>query len=425
MRSNVVFLKSLITALTLLLLIVAPAVAKDTSTLTQDSIDSVYVLSDDEDGVGEDGDEMAEDEFHCDGLPDHDALTDALVEVVENGENGGFALHMWATIVDRDGEVCNVTFSGEEPGDQWPGSRVISAQKANTANAFSLPGLALSTANLFTAVQPGNSLFGLQFSNPVDTAVAYAGDGALFGSADDPMVGHRIGGVNVFGGGLALYDVDGILLGALGTSGDSSCTDHIIAWKVRDALGLDNVPGGVSETGDDNIVYDAESGWAHPECGLGEVEISETLPEAYPIGADEDLSAEAQADQLIEELVTTVMDVTASVTEENADDLSAAVSELLASQSVYRLIGDADPLGADSQTLDEFEEQALLAALDGETTQEVVDGELRTVVPLTFSQADATANCAVCHANYDTLVSSADETIVVGAAAFRVPADEE
>jgi hypothetical protein len=51
---------------------------------------------------------------------------------------------------------------GDERGDQWPGSRVISAQKANTANAFSLPGLALSTAQLFSAVQPGGSLYGLQ-----------------------------------------------------------------------------------------------------------------------------------------------------------------------------------------------------------------------------------------------------------------------
>ena len=55
---------------------------------------------------------------------------------------------MWATVVDRDGVVCAVAFTGDDRGDQWPGSRVISAQKANTANAFSLPGLALSTANL-------------------------------------------------------------------------------------------------------------------------------------------------------------------------------------------------------------------------------------------------------------------------------------
>ena len=222
----------------------------------------------------------------CAELTGYADLTAALVDVVAAGDSGGFGLNMWATLVNRDGEVCAVTFSGENRGAQWPGSRVISAQKANTANAFSLPGLALSTANLFTAVQPGNSLFGLQESNPVDTAVAYGGDAAAYGQEDDPMVGQRVGGVNVFGGGLALYNEDGDIVGAIGVSGDTSCTDHIIAWKVRDAIGLDNVPGGVSLTGDDNIVFDAASGWAHAECGLGEVEIADTLPTDYPIGAE-------------------------------------------------------------------------------------------------------------------------------------------
>jgi hypothetical protein len=41
----------------------------------------------------------------------------------------------------------------------------------------------------------------------------------------------------------------------------------------------------VSETNDDNIIFDKTSGWAHPECGLGEVEISKALPTDYPIGA--------------------------------------------------------------------------------------------------------------------------------------------
>ncbi|NJN83168.1 MAG: heme-binding protein [Caldilineaceae bacterium] len=218
----------------------------------------------------------------CAELPAHDALREVLQQVVSE-DNAGFGLNMWATVVNRDGEVCTVAFSGEDRGDQWPGSRVISAQKANTANAFSLPELALSTANLFTAVQPGNSLFGLQLSNPVDTAVAYGGDAAAFGQADDPMVGHRIGGVNVFGGGLALYAADGALLGAVGVSGDSSCTDHIIAWKVRDGLALDYVPAGVSPTGDDNIDYDPDSGWGHSECGLGEAPISDALPESHPV----------------------------------------------------------------------------------------------------------------------------------------------
>jgi hypothetical protein len=103
------------------------------------------------------------------GIPTYATLTADLVTVV-NGQNGGFGFQMWATIVNRKGEVCLVTRSGAGPGDEWPGSRVISAQKANTANAFSLPEFSLSTANLYTAVQPGGSLFGLQESNPVNTA---------------------------------------------------------------------------------------------------------------------------------------------------------------------------------------------------------------------------------------------------------------
>jgi uncharacterized protein GlcG (DUF336 family) len=174
-------------------------------------------------------------------FPTHASLKSALESIVSE-KNGGFGLHMWATIVDRDGVVTAVVYSGEDRGSQWPGSRVISAQKANTANAFSLPGLALSTANLFTATQPGNSLYGLQHSNPVNTEVAYRGDSESIGTEADPMVGGKIGGVNVFGGGLALYSADGTLVGGLGVSGDSSTADHNIAWKLRKTLGLDYVP---------------------------------------------------------------------------------------------------------------------------------------------------------------------------------------
>src|ERR1700722_1324563 len=86
----------------------------------------------------------------CKDLPSHAALRSAL-NAAQAQANGGFGLQMWATVVNRDGVVCAVAFSGHTRGDQWPGSRVISAQKANTANAFSLPGLALSTANLCSA----------------------------------------------------------------------------------------------------------------------------------------------------------------------------------------------------------------------------------------------------------------------------------
>lgn len=219
----------------------------------------------------------------CKDLPSHAQLEGALMQAQAEA-NGGFGLNMWGTIVNRDGLVCGVAFTGNDRGDQWPGSRVISAQKANTANSFSLPGLALSTANLFTAVQPGGSLFGLQFSNPVDTDVAYEGPAGNYGSHNDPMVNKRIGGVNVFGGGLALYDAEGELLGAIGVSGDSSCADHNIAWKTRDYLGLDLVPDGVSPLMDDNIVYVANSGWAHPECSVDATAIAAAFPVTHPVG---------------------------------------------------------------------------------------------------------------------------------------------
>ena len=162
-----------------------------------------------------------------------------------NTPNGGLNFPMWLTLVDGSGRICAVvnslTGSQSATSDIWLGSRVISAQKANTANAFSNNLLALSTANLYSAVQPGGSLFGLQESNPVDAGVAYQGSASEFGTDEDPLIGKRIGGVNVFGGGLALYH-GGKKVGAIGVSGDTSCTDHVVAWKVRHGLGFDGVP---------------------------------------------------------------------------------------------------------------------------------------------------------------------------------------
>jgi len=245
---------------------------------------------------------------NCGALPSHTQLKAALrASILPTGgpENGGFNLNMWATVVDRNGIVCNVAFSGDDSGDQWPGSRVISAQKANTANAFSLPGLSLSTANLWAAVQPGGSLFGLQESNPVDAAVAYGapghvgGGGGAYGREADPMVGQLIGGVNVFGGGLALYDSAGTLLGGVGVSGDTSCADHNIAWRVRNALHLDYVPGGVGgdPTRPDNINYvgivpvpSLANDFSHPICAIAGVDsvsaISAALPPVRTVAQD-------------------------------------------------------------------------------------------------------------------------------------------
>lgn len=225
----------------------------------------------------------------CADLPDYAALKAALKDATAK-KNGGFGLPMWGTIVDRSGNVCAVAYSGDTVDAQWPGSRVISAQKANTANAFSLAGLALSTANLYSAVQPGGSLYGLQASNPVNTAVAYAGSAGDFGSSSDPMVGKRIGGVNVFGGGLALYNDKGEILGGLGVSGDSSCADHNIAWRARNGLKLDYVPAGVARDKTDQIIYDitggkSAGGFGHAACAGTEKDAVKALPAVAKVAA--------------------------------------------------------------------------------------------------------------------------------------------
>lgn len=213
----------------------------------------------------------------CAALPTHAQLRDALV-AARKADNAGFNLEMWGAVVSRSGTVCAVAFTGKELGDQWPGSRAISAQKAYTANAFSLPGLALATANLYSAVQPGGSLFGLQESNPVNAAVAMQGPVKAWGQPNDPLVGQRMGGINVFGGGLALYDNKGTLLGAVGVSGDSSCADHAIAWRTRNNLKLDHVPAGVGPGGVDQIAYQGD--WKQPHCIQADQEdaVVRTLP---------------------------------------------------------------------------------------------------------------------------------------------------
>jgi hypothetical protein len=244
----------------------------------------------------------------CSSLPGYAGLKAAL-ELATSTESSGLNNQMWATIVDRDGIVCAVAFSGVNRGAQWAGSRVISAQKANTGNAFSLDassnsngsgqahGLALSTANLYSAVQPGGSLFGLQESNPVDTGVAYQGPSSNYGTAFDPMVGQKIGGVNVFGGGFGLYNTTAEnLVGGLGVSGDTSCADHNIGWRVRHNLGMDHMANTAGVSGDatrpDNIIFDivpnpaggtgiSPSGFGHPTC-INTTTNYKTLPVVIP-----------------------------------------------------------------------------------------------------------------------------------------------
>jgi hypothetical protein len=102
------------------------------------------------------------------------------------------------------------------------------------------------------------------------------------------MVGNKIGGVNVFGGGLALYNSSGTLIGAIGVSGDTSCADHNIAWRTRHGLNLDYVPAGVGSA-KDNINYQGlvpvpslANDFSHPVCKIAGVDGVSAISAALP-----------------------------------------------------------------------------------------------------------------------------------------------
>jgi uncharacterized protein GlcG (DUF336 family) len=175
--------------------------------------------------------------------------------------NGGIFTpnRMWSAVVDRQGHLCSVINTNATNGDAWPGSRAIAIAKAETTNDFSNSALALSTANLYAPTQPGGSLYGLNNSNPFNPSFLPLGTG----------IGRVPGGLITFGGGVALYQ-NGQVIGGLGVSGDSSCADHAIAYRMRQRAGLDGIPGGVGPHNTDNILYappgQAPTGFEQPHC---------------------------------------------------------------------------------------------------------------------------------------------------------------
>ena len=182
------------------------------------------------------------------------------------GKIGGLfnGTRMWAAVVNRDGAICAVAASMDDPTQVWPGSQAIAKAKAYTANAFSLDSLALSTAKLYTFTQPGHSLWSLGQSNSFDPQQLAAPENSTSSN------GQIAGGLIFFGGGVPLYSTAGKIIGGLGVSGDSSCADHAIAYRMRAAAGLAGIPGGVSPSNNDNIIYapvnTPPTGFQQPHC---------------------------------------------------------------------------------------------------------------------------------------------------------------
>jgi uncharacterized protein GlcG (DUF336 family) len=214
----------------------------------------------------------------------------ANVNCKPSGSCGGFKNHFWAVVVNRQGVVCAVAYSGQTQSSQWLSSRQIAAAKAFTANGLSLdigtspsPSTGttgpLSTAALYQFVQPsnpsiGNPLFGLEGGNVLDSQAAYAGNYKSFGTPNDPMIGTRVGGTITFGGGLALYSGNTVV-GGLGLSGDTACTDHSVAYATRGATipsggstvpGLNMAPPGTHPLDMLTFATNANMTNGHPSC---------------------------------------------------------------------------------------------------------------------------------------------------------------
>jgi uncharacterized protein GlcG (DUF336 family) len=198
---------------------------------------------------------------NCSGMPTEAQLKKWLKDAPGSGGTVGGLFNgarMWGAIVNRDGELCTVATSTEDPKQVWPGSQAIAKSKAYTANAFSLDNLALSTARLYTFTQPGHSLWSLGQSNLFDTKLLAPPSDSNHGKNDIP------GGLIFFGGGVPLYK-DGKIIGGLGVSGDTSCADHEVSKRVR-TLGGFNPTGGPAVDDITYTVADGASVFTHPLC---------------------------------------------------------------------------------------------------------------------------------------------------------------
>ena len=141
-------------------------------------------------------------------------------------ESSGLNNQMWGTIVDRDGVVCAVAFTGTSRA-QWPGIRVIFRPKGEHRERVQPR---CSSSRSGGSGQPnwsgafnGQPLFrGSARRQPVWIAIQQSRrcrrcvrrTFLAHGTATDPLIGSKVGGVNVFGGGLGLYAAGKKIVGA-------------------------------------------------------------------------------------------------------------------------------------------------------------------------------------------------------------------
>lgn len=129
-------------------------------------------------------------------------------QIIDNAVQKSIAIGVKSCIavLDSGGNLKSFT----RMDDAWVGSIDIAIKKAKTACYFAMP-----SGEIGKLSQPGSPLYGIEHSN----------DGLI-----------------TFPGGLPIVDDEGILIGAIGVSGDTVENDHIVAQAGVDVAGVCDVP---------------------------------------------------------------------------------------------------------------------------------------------------------------------------------------
>ncbi|MDT7849598.1 heme-binding protein [Methylophilus sp. VKM B-3414] len=129
-------------------------------------------------------------------------------EIIEKAveKSKQIGVKMCIAVLDSGGNLKSFT----RMDDAWVGSIDIAIKKAKTACYFAMPSGEIGKLSV-----PGSPLYGIEHSN----------DGLI-----------------TFPGGLPIVDEDGILIGAIGVSGDTVENDHLVAQAGVNVAGVCDVP---------------------------------------------------------------------------------------------------------------------------------------------------------------------------------------
>lgn len=129
-------------------------------------------------------------------------------EIIEKAveKSREIGVKMCIAVLDSGGNLKSFT----RMDDAWVGSIDIAIKKAKTACYFAMPSGEIGKLSV-----PGSPLYAIEHSN----------DGLI-----------------TFPGGLPIVDEDGMLIGAIGVSGDTVENDHLVAQAGVNVAGVCDVP---------------------------------------------------------------------------------------------------------------------------------------------------------------------------------------